>query len=75
MFITQKDAQIMSQSQLQRAIELVDLIGFPETVKTQNEKLLYITDKLTPFLVRRVIRNAEALKSELDAEVMNSKKS
>lgn len=64
--ITSKDTMILAQSQIQRAIELCGLIGFPETVKTQQQKLVYITRTLTPFLMKEVVKNADKVLEEVN---------
>ena len=53
-----KDCSIMAQSQLQRAIEITELTGFPEGVNTPKEQIKYLTDRVTPWLIKKCIDNA-----------------
>ena len=63
--LTFKDRLILAQSQLDRAINLVDSVGFPERVRTFGEKMEYITKELTPKLMKITVNNAKNFPKEL----------
>lgn len=59
--LTFKDRLILAQSQLQRAIEVTQLCGFPEELNdaTYKQKMKYITQDLTPKLMKVTVQNAK----------------
>lgn len=65
---TIKDLTILSQSQLQRAIEICKLIGFPVKIKDQEYpiKLEYIVKTLTPWLMEQSLENVIKVKDRLN---------
>lgn len=58
------DARILAQSQLERAIEMCALVGFSDELTTPNEKVDFIVNKLTPYLMRKTLKNSEDLLTE-----------
>ena len=57
--LTLKDRLILAQSQLERAIELTQVVGFPDGVETYSQKMKYVTQELTPKLIKITIANAK----------------
>ena len=59
--VTTRELQIMAQSQLQRAIEICSLVGFPEGMTNRDVQIDYIVKKLTPRLVLSLLENVEKI--------------
>ena len=66
--IMKKDVQIICQSQTQRAIELLSLIGFPEGINNPKDKVAFTFD-ITEKLVRKQFELVEKLYNELNKDV------
>jgi len=64
MNITSKDLLIITQSQTQRALEITTLLGFPERVKSYADKVKYITEELTPYLVKKIVQTTTNLEQQ-----------
>ena len=63
MVVTSQDLKIIMQSQTQRAVEIVNSIGFPEKLGDNpkySDKIKYITT-LAKFLTTELLKNAESI--------------
>lgn len=63
--VTYKDITILCQSQLDRSIQITELVGFPEGVVSQKDKIEYLVHRLMPWLVKEQLKTVRRLAEEL----------